>query len=128
MNTHKVLLKLGFKICGPHKLESNFNYKQIIVPDLTVKKRVNAKYIEVKKIHLKNKKFYNQIYNKNLTIWVITINSIITNIWLDENKSDINIVYDIRRQKNYLIKSKSDIINLLPKDIKRNLIIDILFK
>ena len=133
MNTHKVLLKLGFKSCVPHKMESSWdnNYKKVVVPDLTENKRVNGKYKEVKKIHPKNLKFYNQKYTNDVIIWVKATNNVISDIWLDNNTNDIDVVYDIHNTSKYRknpIKSKSDIINLLPKNIKRNLIIDTLFK
>lgn len=143
MNTHKKLLDLGFKPCEPQIVKGNWDNKRF-VPDM---KNVTSKYSHAekrwitkveKKVHPKNLKFY-KLEHGDVNIWLKAINNVIRTIWIEKlmthsNKElikknvDIDVIYDKTDINSTSINNKTGILSKLPLNIKRDLIIDELFK
>lgn len=146
MNYHLKLRELGFRkttfykpnerIDGPAMILDDTEITYILGPDMIRKKVVTEK------IHRKSDSFYVLEYDATYTIWVkIMLNNIYT-IWLEDRsikvkklpwnslREDLSILYD--RSVSYVhtpkIANTRQIINLLPLTIKRDLILNKLFK
>lgn len=124
---------MGFKQCEFHK--PSYDYKsgtESMVLD-NVEKKTDYKSgkwatIEVEKKHPKWDKFYKLIFSENITVWMyIERQSTITNIWIEGNrvKNGLELIYNYKNPLQF--NSKSDIINLFPKEIKRDFILNSLF-
>lgn len=138
MNVIKKLREMGFKKSLFMKISyDKSSHESIMIPDI---EKIVYNYIDGKKIskiekkeHPKSNSFWKLDYNRNYTIWCLVKNYSINTIWLENNsqnkfsKERIIVIYDYDKNGTYLIISKSEIINLFPKEIKRNLLIEQLF-
>ncbi len=150
MNAHKKLRGMGFKktkfyIPGYHP-ESG-EYTMLLDEERESTKMVDGKTIKIKekKIHPKSDSFWIFNYNTLYTFWAKTQNDIISTIWI-ENKSvklintgmsywssnkrrdeRLKVIYDINNRGSFRITNKEEIMNILPKDVKRDFILDQLF-
>lgn len=146
MNTHTKLLGMGFrktKICKP-EYQSELGYSIMVPDDVDTRyDRINKKTIESQKIHPKSNSFYFLKYSDTYTIWVSVKNFDISEIWLyNVNaipkqmprhyngfvKERLHRIYTISDGNSFRLESKTDILNLLPKEVKRDFILNELFK
>lgn len=149
MNPHKILTQMGFKKTVFHKP----GYDRVTYESMMMSDDVEIKYeikngkqvgVEVKKIHPKSDSFWTLKYNDNYTFWCLVKNHQINKIWL-ENKSGkslgkrtfhyggrqederLKLVFDAYNRDHNPILGKDQILNLLPKEVKRNFLLDQLF-
>lgn len=134
MNIHKKLISIGFKRCEPHKPSSDWRSPARMVVDNKETKSIykDGKWtsVEKEKIHPKWQQFYLLEFDSNLNIWIKVNRDYIKQVWLQGNEvrdkwGEVTIK-EINIDNN--IKSKSDIMRLLPKRLQRDLIINDLFK
>jgi len=151
MNAHKKLREMGFKKTDFHKPGyDNSTYEPIMLLDnLDIKweykggQRVSVK---VEKIHPKSSSFWTLKYSDNYILWCLVKNHVIDKIWL-ENKSGkslgekrmlfygrnigderLKLIFDISDRNNHNpLQGKNQIMNILPKEIKRDFLLDQLF-
>ena len=135
MNTHKKLLKMGFKTCYPHyKHYDNYIDPYRMVPDMYVNesKIINGKrkIVLVKKEHPKWRQFYKLIFAEGINIWVDTDKGQIKTIYLEGDivEKGVEEIYEFYKNDTILLESKKDIIKLFPKSIQREFILNDLFK
>ena len=97
--------------------------------------------VEKKKIHPKGDSFWTLKYSENYILWCLVKNHQINKIWLEDKNKVSNVVYWNRSKKDerlqlvfdYNIREssplqgKNQIMNLLPKEIKRDFLLDQLF-
>jgi hypothetical protein len=150
MNPHKILTQMCFKKTTFHKPGYNKEtYESMMMPDdVEIKSEIkNGKQVrvEVKKVHPKSDSFWTLKYNDNYTFWCLVKNHQINKIWL-ENKSGkslgksrmfhyggrqederLKLVFDAYNHDHSPILGKDQILNLLPKEVKRNFLLDQLF-
>ena len=146
MNPHKKLRELGFRKTIFYKPGYNpGTYQSCMVPDdinISIEiidgKRVK---VEKKKIHPKGDSFWVLKYSDNYILWCLVKNHQINKIWLEDKNKISNVVYWNRSKKDerlqlifdYNIREssplqgKNQIMNLLPKEIKRDFLLDKLF-
>ncbi len=140
---------MGFKKTVFHKPGyDRVTYESMMMPDdVEIKYEIkNGKQVgvEVKKIHPKSDSFWTLKYNDNYTFWCLVKNHQINKIWL-ENKSGkslgkrtfhyggrqederLKLVFDAYNRDHNPILGKDQILNLLPKEVKRNFLLDQLF-
>lgn len=140
---------MGFKKTVFHKP----GYDRVTYESMMMSDDVEIKYeikngkqvgVEVKKIHPKSDSFWTLKYNDNYTFWCLVKNHQINKIWL-ENKSGkslgkrtfhyggrqederLKLVFDAYNRDHNPILGKDQILNLLPKEVKRNFLLDQLF-
>jgi len=124
---------MGFKQCEFHK--PKYDYKsgrETMIPDdvETKTERVNGKWIttEIEKKHPKWDKFYKLKFSDNITIWIyIERQSTIKNIWMESDRIKKGVEHLYTSNKPFILNGKNDIINLFPKEIKRDFILGQLF-
>lgn len=146
MNDIKKLKELGFKQTTFHKAGLDpITYEQAMVPDIEENKWEwqNGKRVSVKvlKVHPKSDSFWVLKYNEIYTLWVSVKNHSISKIWL-ENKNGgarkwqssksaederVRLVFDISNKEHVKLTGKDQIINLLPKQLRRDFLISQLF-
>jgi hypothetical protein len=148
MNPHKKLSQIGFKKTAFHKPGYNEEtYESMMVPDDVDSKWDNSKKfkVEVKKVHPKSDSFWTLRYNENYILWCLVKNHRIDKIWL-ENKlgkslgrsrvlyyggrqedERLKLIFDISNKDQGPLQGKDQIMNLLPKEIKRNFLLEQLF-
>lgn len=125
---------MGFRKSQFHRMEWNREIgKHVMVLDNYVKKtkydRELKKWIstETKIKHPKWSKFYSIDINKGVKIWMLVERDVIRKVWLDSIglKEGVKVIYDsnTKYKNTIVINSKADIINLFPKEIKRDFII-----
>lgn len=123
---------MGFKQCEFRKPE--YDYKtgiESMVLDNVEKKHdyINGKWtaIEIEKKHPKWDKFYCLKFSEQITVWMyIERQSTIKNIWIEGKfKKGVENIYSYGKPLQF--NSKNDIINLFPKEIKRDFILNSLF-
>jgi hypothetical protein len=126
MNLIKKLSELGWKQTNPVKIGRDPNYERIIVDDIYEEIYISGKKTTIKKKFGKYEKFY---YNKIgiYEIWLKASKDDLIHMIVKENNLNgcIPIIYETLKP---CIKSKQDIINILPKLAKRNITIEQLFK
>ena len=151
MNVHVKLKGMGFRkteICKP-EYQSKLGYSTMVPDDKiwTYDKNGRGQNSIVKdKVHPKGDSFYVLRYKDSYTIWVLVKNFDINTIWLDNpnytyseynsksvygfsNRKDrLSSIYSISDSKSFRIESKTDILNLLPKEVKRDFILNQLLK
>lgn len=145
MNTTKKLRELGFSKIPFHKpYEYNDGSHTNMVLDNVTKKWERKKdgsygWTEIPKVHPKANSFWKLDFNERYTIWISVVNHIIYEIWFEDKLKKRPIGYYRSRSSLYdeieplqtiyrydpsnKIVSKKQIVNLLPKDIKRDFII-----
>lgn len=126
MNIYKLMNNMKFSSCVPHRREFSLaERKNVMVPDIYEKKyeKINGtlKLVLKKKYHHKWQKFFKNVIG-NYTIWVKVDKDIISNIWVENENNNIEIIVN-----NLSIKSKLDFVNIFPKEVRRDLIINNLF-
>lgn len=146
MNPHKKLRELGFRKTIFYKPGYNpVTYEACMVPDdvevsynFVDGKRVK---VEKKKTHPKGDSFWTLKYSENYILWCLVKSHHIDKIWLEDKNKVSNVVYWNRSKKDerlqlvfdYNIREssplqgKNQIMNLLPKEIKRDFLLDQLF-
>ena len=147
MNTHTKLLGMGFrktKICKP-EYQSELGYSIMVPDEKEWKYDIKGKRSELtEKSHPKSNSFYKLEYSDIYSIWVSVENFDISKIWLynvngvpesnrsrywaSDRKERMYEIYTIRDMNSYRIESKTDILNLLPKEVRRDFILNELFK
>jgi hypothetical protein len=150
MNAHKKLKDLGFKKTNFHKPGYNaITYESIMMLDnedtkfeYRDGKRVSVK---IEKIHPKSDSFWILKYSNNYILWCLVKNHLIDKIWI-ENKSGVSLgksrfyydtntskderlklIFDISSRDQNPLQGKNQIVDLLPKEIKRDFLLDQLF-
>lgn len=126
MNIHNKLKEIGFKKCGYYRSEySKEDGWRMVRDDIqTITKYKDGKLIKVTefKTHRKTSSVYKLNYTKKIKFWAFIYHNILREILIE------NFEEDPKSNKRILtintsidqINSKSDIINLLPKEIKRD--------
>lgn len=150
MNPHKILTQMGFKKTVFHKPGyDRVTYESMMMPDdVEIKYEIkNGKQVrvEVKKIHPKSDSFWTLKYNDNYTFWCLVKNHQINKIWLEDKSGKslgknrmlyysvkqederLKLVFDAYNRDHSPILGKDQIMNLLPKEVKRNFLLDQLF-
>lgn len=131
MNIHKKLIDLGFKKIDPHKLEFD--------------SQVGKKFIKYKDLKLDVPKWtftYYFEFSKSVKVWSIVQKHTIISIYVESENIDKNKTLTIKNRTYYgdhiklvfsnvggqSLESIDNIIQFLPKEVKRDLIISKLFK
>ena len=146
MNPHKKLRELGFKKTNFYKPGYDpETYESCMLLDEyeTKWETVNGKRVSVKvnKIHPKSDSFWVLKYNENYILWCYVKSHRIDKIWLEDknkvsndvywkrNKKDerLQLVFDYSIRESSPLQGKNQIMNLLPKEIKRDFLLDQLF-
>lgn len=134
---------MGFKKTTFHKPGYNEEtYESMMVPDDVDSKWVTKDgkrvRVEIKKVHPKSDSFWTLRYNENYILWCLVKNHHIDKIWL-ENKlgkryyggrqedERLKLIFDISNKDQVPLHGKDQIMNLLPKEIKRNFLLEQLF-
>lgn len=118
MNLNKKLINIGFKRIKPFKYSfGNIEYPYLY--DFKFDPKLGN--IKVKKEFSKNNKFYRLEYNNYISIWLISKNDFVVNVFLKKNENVYEIIFND-------IKNKLDLIKILPKEIHRDLIINEILK
>lgn len=130
MNIHKKLKKLGFKSSEPVAIQRDGWRNPGYMSFYTKRTKYDGESWNtvVEKVKcLKCEKFYKLDYNK-LTIWIKTKQSDLYNIWLEGSNIEDGVkeIYNFNEDKG-LVKSKSDIFDKLPKEIRRDFILKDIF-
>lgn len=134
MNIHNKLKDLGFKKCGFYRSEKNKEEGwKMVRDDVEVYFNiVDGKYIRKTRFknHSKSSAVYKMKMNTKVTLWAFIKHH---NLWeiLIEDKNrdsfDSDRIKRIWSQRIQPPKSKADIINLLPTDIRRDILLNQLF-
>lgn len=134
MNLKNKIVHMGFRKCQFHRMEWDRetgknvmvldNYKTESRYDRELKKWTRY---ETKVQHPKWSKFYSMEINDGVKIWMLIERDTIRKVWLDSIglKEGAKVIYDssIRYKEPVVINGKKDIINLFPKEIKRDFIL-----
>lgn len=134
MNLKNKIVHMGFRKCQFHRMERDReigknvmvldNYKTESRYDRELKKWTRY---ETKVHHPKWSKFYSMEINNGVKIWMLIERDVIRKVWLDSIglKEGVKVIYDnsIRYKEPVVINGKKDIINLFPKEIKRDFIL-----
>jgi hypothetical protein len=124
MNLYKKISSLGWKQTKPVKIGyDSSTTKSLVVDDIYEDIYKYGKKITIKKKFLKHEKFF---YNKivNFEIWLKIVKDEIQFLII-KNENEVEQIFTFQRIN---IKSKQDIINLLPKSAKREIILNHIFK
>jgi hypothetical protein len=126
MNIHNKLKEIGFKKCGYYRPEySKEDGWQMVRDDIqTITKYKDGKFIKLVefKTHRKTNSVYKFNYTRSIRFWAFIYHNLLRDIIIENFEEDpksnkriltINISID-------QIKSKADIINLLPKELRRD--------
>jgi hypothetical protein len=146
MNSHKKLRELGFKKTKFHKpgYDSETCESCMLLDEYEIKwETIGGKRVKVenKKIHPKGDSFWTLKYSENYILWCLVKNHQINKIWLEDknkvsndvywkrNKKDerLQLVFDYNIRESSPLQGKNQIMNLLPKEIKRDFLLDQLF-
>lgn len=134
MNINRKLLSIGFKKCKPFKpVKSTWvtSERKFMPTEIVTLSKEECDGLN------KWKKFFKLKYDNKTIIFIEAYKDFLENLYIEnENIKDHNITFTyIKSIPIYFnqrvlkeIKSKSDIINLLPKSIQRDLIINELLK
>jgi len=132
MNIHKKLLNMGFKVCGPHRVTTDWREPYRMVPDdkIIENKLLNGKWtrVEIKKIHPKWQNFFKLIFDENLTIWIKTNQNLIIDIWIEGKSVEDGVKNIYTHSNNNPINNKVDIFSKLPIKVQRDFILNDIFK
>jgi hypothetical protein len=150
MNAHKKLRELGFKKTKFYKPGYDpETYESCMLLDEyeTKWQTINGKRVSVKvdKIHPKSDSFWTLKYNENYIFWCYVKSHQIDKIWIENklekeqgknrmlyygnNSGDnrLKLVFDFNNKESNPVHGKDQIMNLLPKEVKRNFLLDQLF-
>lgn len=150
MNPHKKLRELGFKKTNFYKPGYDpETYESCMLLDEyeTKWQTINGKRVSVKvdKIHPKSDSFWTLKYNENYIFWCYVKSHQIDKIWIENklekeqgknrmlyygnNSGDnrLKLVFDFNNKESNPVHGKDQIMNLLPKEVKRNFLLDQLF-
>ncbi len=147
MNPHKKLRELGFKKTKFYKPGYDpETYESCMLLDEyeTKWEKVNGKSVSVKvnKIHPKSDSFWILKYNENYILWCYVKSHQIDKIWVenklckttkrytwDRYKEDerLKLVFDYNNRESNPLHGKNQIMNLLPKEVKRDFLLEQLF-
>lgn len=147
MNAIKKLREMGFRKTQFHKVGYDLKtYESLMVLDIFEVKNewIDGKLVSVKtkKNHPKSDSFWTLKYNENYTLWCLVKNHQINKIWL-ENKSvaslgpnlwrkygeddRLKLIFDYTHHHYSPISGKNQIINLFPKEMRRDMLLEQLF-
>jgi hypothetical protein len=147
MNPHKKLRELGFKKTNFYKPGYDpETYESCMLLDEYESKWeiINGKKVSVKvnKIHPKSDSFWMLKYNENYILWCYVKSHRIDKIWVenklakttkrytwDRFKEDerLKLVFDYNNRESNPLHGKNQIMNLLPKEVKRDFLLEQLF-
>ena len=138
MNSHKKLRELGFKKTIFYKPGYNSEtYQSCMMPDDIIS---SIEIIDGKRAKVDKKKIHPK-YSENYILWCLIKNHQINKIWLEDKNKVSNVVYwnrskkderlqlvfDYNTRESSPLQGKNQIMNLLPKEIKRDFLLDQLF-
>ena len=147
MNAIKKLREMGFRKTQFHKVGYDpTTYESIMLPDNEETKweykdgkRVSVK---VEKKHPKSDSFWVLKYSENYILWALVKNHQIDKIWLEnklvKNKSKnvwnrskdgerIELIFDLSKRESFPLIGKNQIMNLFPKEVRRDFLLEQLF-
>ncbi len=138
MNPHKKLRELGFTktyFYRPGYDPETYESCMLLDEYETKWKKVNGKSVSVKvnKIHPKSDSFWVLKYDENYILWCYVKSHHIDKIWIentwDRFKEDerLKLVFDSNSRESNPLKGKNQIMNLLPKEVKRDFLLEQLF-
>lgn len=126
MNIYNKLKEIGFKKCGYYRPEysKEDGWKMVRDDIQTITKYKDGKFVKLVefKTHRKTNSVYKFNYTRSIRFWAFIYHNLLRDIIIENFEEDpksnkriltINISID-------QIKSKSDIINLLPKELRRD--------
>jgi hypothetical protein len=135
MNIHNKLREIGFKKCGFYRSEYDKETGWNMVPDHSyqLNKMVGGKFTKVTqfKNHPKSNSVYKMSIDKSIIIWAFIRKNLLSEILVEnknENPKSNDRIVKIWNGSTGIPTSKNDILNFLPKNIKRELILKQLFK
>jgi len=147
MNAIKKLREMGFRKTQFHRPGyDSITYESLMVLDVfeTKTEWVNGRSttIKIEKKHPKSNSFWIFKYNDNYILWCLVVNHKIGKIWL-ENKSvaslgpnlwkkygeddRLKLIFDYSHYQSSPISGKNQIINLFPKEMRRDYLLEQLF-
>ncbi len=152
MNTHKKLRELGFKKTKFHTPGYDpVTYESCMLLDEyeTKWKTIGGKRVSenVSKIHPKSDSFWILKYNENYIFWCYVKSHQIDKIWIEnklgksrtksrtlyyysrtiQDDERLKLVFDYNNKESTPVHGKTQIMNLLPKEVKRDFLLEHLF-
>jgi hypothetical protein len=145
MNDIKKLKSMGFRKTEIHKvIYDSTTYELLMVPDIEEVKieYKDGKRIQknIKKIHPKSDSFWYLKYNENCILWCLAKNHQINKIWIEDksikdkskrdrnkNKESVELIFDLYNIGSSPLQGRNQIMDLFPKEIKRDFLLDQLF-
>jgi hypothetical protein len=148
MNAIKKLREMGFKKTQFHKVAyDSVTYESIMVPDIEETKSEYKEgkwiFIKVEKKHPKSDSFWTLKYSENYILWSLVKNHQIDKIWLESNlvkntksvspwnrlKDDerVQLIFDLSSRESFPLGGKNQIMNLFPKEVRRDFLLEQLF-
>jgi hypothetical protein len=148
MNAIKKLREMGFKKTQFHKVGyDSVTYESIMVPDIEETKSEYKEgkwiFIKVEKKHPKSDSFWTLKYSENYILWSLVKNHQIDKIWLESNlvkntksvspwnrlKDDerVQLIFDLSSRESFPLGGKNQIMNLFPKEVRRDFLLEQLF-
>ena len=146
IHAFKLLMKVykveKFMACATSAMREAYNGKEVAE---IIKKKTDIKIeiidgkrvkVDKKKIHPKGDSFWTLKYSDNYILWCLVRNHQIDKIWLEDKNKVSNTVYWNKDERLQLVfdynslaplQGKNQIMNLLPKEIKRDFLLDQLF-
>lgn len=146
MNVHNKLKGLGFVKTDFYKINDSFNpSRDAMILDNVEKKLVydsNGRYTftNVPKKHPKSNSFWKLVFNEQYVLWISVVGNKIHTIMLEDKdvkfenrfitRKDVRILYDTSYPNlgKFIISGKNDILNVLPKEIKREFVLKNILK
>lgn len=138
---------MGFRRTHFHKVWYDAEtYDSIMVPDIEETKweYKDGQRISIKseKKHPKSNSFWMLRYSENYILWCLVKNHQIDKIWL-ENKSiktkskstwnrskddeRVQLIFDLSKRESFPLGGKNQIMNLFPKEVRRDFLLEQLF-
>ena len=151
MNAHKKMKELGFKktvFYKPGHDPKTYESCMVLDNEETKYEYKDGKHISSKfeKKHPKANSFWFMKYNESCTLWALVENHNVAKIWLENkngeskkyrfntynNKVDkgdarLQVIFDISDRESSKLEGKDQIINLLPKELRRDYLLEQLF-
>jgi len=152
MNSHKKLRELGFKKTKFHKpgYDSETCESCMLLDEYEIKwETIGGKRVSVKvdKIHPKSDSFWTLKYNENYILWCYVKSHQINKIWVEnklgksrgksrilyysgttrQDDERLKLVFDYNNRESNPLHGKNQIMNLLPKEVKRDFLLEQLF-
>jgi hypothetical protein len=146
MNAIKKLREMGFKKTQFHKVGyDSVTYESIMVPDI---EEIKSEYkdgkrvsFKVEKKHPKSDSFWILKYSESCILWCLVKNHQIDKIWIEnkllkkpknpwnrsKDEERVQLIFDLSNRDSSPLDGRDKIMNLLPKEMKRDFLLDQLF-